>query len=994
MKRESNTMKMIVMRAAMMLLLAVLTTATTWAELTTEVTTIPDGNVGGTATVDGPTVTITVYDGYCLKKLMWDNGTSTLTIPSISDDAVKIITLPQAEGIVYVTFAQKTDDVRVRFNTKGVGTSPATQDLKLGDKVTRPTPDPTDEYNDFINWYRGSRTKPYDFNTVLSSDDLTYSPDIDAYSLTLNAKWKQNWNVQIKFNLNEHGGDYFPDQYRILGEKAIVPVPAPTDPAYTFVGWYKDKKGTQPYDFDTTLDAGSLTYNETTKTYSMTLYAKWEASVTWAVSKSAGSDVEDVLTISGTGAMLDYSSYKTCPWYSYRNQIKTIIIGEGVTHIGARAFQHLENVTSDITIPASVTSIGEYAFDYLSKKVSGIHIATATGSQLAEIGGSAFRNTNASIDLSQSDKLATIKKNVFYKTTKNVTLPSSVTTIIKGAISSFLGDHVYIPIPEHKILTVNGTDFYESDNLLPYRRADLKSYKKKVITLAITDFRTYNITTDGIVETYYNEGAVQITKARAGETVTLSWGGWALPKGTYVSGFTVTKAGGGTVEAKPNEDNTDYTFIMPAEDVTVSTLLALQEEYRLDLTQETQVVIPETLLMLMNTTLGYGNYDETLGNFCIDVNRDGKPDLELTQPAAEEEEDETPSGDEEEEETDPFADKYTVKRLAGADDVTTNYHLTFVYPQAYRYNKVLIVLGTGYPEEEQPVLEPLDDGFDNSSTLAEWAGDGKTHNVIILERTLWRDGNWNTLSLPFDVTIAGSALDFDGVEARPLSSASISGTTLTLNFGSSVTTLEAGVPYIIKWTAAAQNIVKPAFLGVSIPSMGTIDPEADPEPVVKAFFASKGYDTNVSGVTTDERVRFLGTYGSTTFTDEDKSILFLGASNTLYYPQPALTDPSQPWSETNPWKNPTIGAFRAYFKIGDDATAARALTDFNMNFSDGAECGDAISDGSEGTGICPAATKEIADRTGAWYDLSGRKLQVEPTQKGIYVKNGRKFIVK
>ena len=34
----------------------------------------------------------------------------------------------------------------------------------------------------------------------------------------------------------------------------------------------------------------------------------------------------------------------------------------------------------------------------------------------------------------------------------------------------------------------------------------------------------------------------------------------------------------------------------------------------------------------------------------------------------------------------------------------------------------------------------------------------------------------------------------------------------------------------------------------------------------------------------DARVRFLGTYASQSFSGEDKSILFLGAANTLFYP--------------------------------------------------------------------------------------------------------------
>ena len=71
------------------------------------------------------------------------------------------------------------------------------------------------------------------------------------------------------------------------------------------------------------------------------------------------------LTIQGQGAMDDYSSYLSVPWYSYRENIKTVIIEEGVTRIGEDAFYHCSGLTS-VTIPNSVTSIGQSAFSSCS----------------------------------------------------------------------------------------------------------------------------------------------------------------------------------------------------------------------------------------------------------------------------------------------------------------------------------------------------------------------------------------------------------------------------------------------------------------------------------------------------------------------------------------------------------------------------------------------------------------------------------------------------
>ena len=65
------------------------------------------------------------------------------------------------------------------------------------------------------------------------------------------------------------------------------------------------------------------------------------------------------LTISGDGAM--ETEHQDTPWYSYRDDIQTVIIEEGVISIGEYAFLECSNLTS-VTIPSSVTLIGGAAF--------------------------------------------------------------------------------------------------------------------------------------------------------------------------------------------------------------------------------------------------------------------------------------------------------------------------------------------------------------------------------------------------------------------------------------------------------------------------------------------------------------------------------------------------------------------------------------------------------------------------------------------------------
>ncbi len=77
-------------------------------------------------------------------------------------------------------------------------------------------------------------------------------------------------------------------------------------------------------------------------------------------------DDKGVLTISGIGDMNNYIfsysiSSSSVPWFSYRTNIKIVVIENGVTSIGSSAFYNCESLTS-ITIPDNVKSIGANAF--------------------------------------------------------------------------------------------------------------------------------------------------------------------------------------------------------------------------------------------------------------------------------------------------------------------------------------------------------------------------------------------------------------------------------------------------------------------------------------------------------------------------------------------------------------------------------------------------------------------------------------------------------
>ena len=246
-----------------------------------------------------------------------------------------------------------------------------------------------------------------------------------------------------------------------------------------------------------------------------------------------------------------------------------------------------------------------------------------------------------------------------------------------------------------------------------------------------------------------------------------------------------------------------------------------------------------------------------------------------------------------------------------------------------------------------PVMVLADKG-DNSAVLTE--NDSKQWTVGIEGRTLYLDGKWNTICLPFDYNIS----EFRDVVARELTAASINGTTLSLTFSDSIKTLKAGTPYIIKFekaedydeaSVATRDLTDPVFEDVTIDN------------------TDNSFDTG-SG---DTRVRFLCTYDAVTFTNDNKTgVLLLGGDNKLRYAG----------------NGAKMGAFRAYFKIGEDGGASARVTSFNIDFGEGE---------SETTGIT-VVSGSPAD-TGVWYDLQGRKLQGKPTAKGLYIVNGKTVVL-
>ena len=141
--------------------------------------------------------------------------------------------------------------------------------------------------------------------------------------------------------------------------------------------------------------------------------------VTWTLT------ADGTLTISGTGAMTDYTYDSRSPWYSCRTYIKRVVMQQGVTSIGDHAFWDCSGLTS-VTIPDGVTSIGGDAFSGCAALTS----VTIPGS-VTSIGGGAFSGCTSLTSVAIPSSVTEIGGSAFSGCTglTSVTIPDSVTSI-------------------------------------------------------------------------------------------------------------------------------------------------------------------------------------------------------------------------------------------------------------------------------------------------------------------------------------------------------------------------------------------------------------------------------------------------------------------------------------------------------------------------------------------------------------------------------------
>jgi hypothetical protein len=253
----------------------------------------------------------------------------------------------------------------------------------------------------------------------------------------------------------------------------------------------------------------------------------------------------------------------------------------------------------------------------------------------------------------------------------------------------------------------------------------------------------------------------------------------------------------------------------------------------------------------------------------------------------------------------------------------------------------------------------LYDDLDNQDVIEE--NDGEVVNVTLSGRKLYKDGTWNTLCLPFnteltDVLAEATLMELDTEAGSYEHMTGYENGTLYLNF-KPADTIEAGKPYIIRWTNASEVIDNPVFEGVTIVG----------EQAGSVTSTDNGGNTG--------SVTFVGLYAPEEIFTTEKTNLYMGADNTVYYP----------WSDD--MTSFKVNAFRAYFKLnnglvcGEPIQEGAGINTYVLNFGNG------------GTNMIENSI--INDNgEGAWYTVDGRKLNNRPTVKGVYINHGRKIVIR
>ena len=140
---------------------------------------------------------------------------------------------------------------------------------------------------------------------------------------------------------------------------------------------------------------------------------------------------DGMLSITGSGAMYDYTAEALAPWYGQLANITTINLPDGLTSIGAWAFYDCDAISS-ISIPNTVTAIGNEAFYHCSSLTS-LSIPDA----VTTLGYEALANCTLLTNVSLGSSIMTIGDYAFSY------CPALAKMTLKSETPPTIGDYIF-----------------------------------------------------------------------------------------------------------------------------------------------------------------------------------------------------------------------------------------------------------------------------------------------------------------------------------------------------------------------------------------------------------------------------------------------------------------------------------------------------------------------------------------------------------------------
>ena len=243
-------------------------------------------------------------------------------------------------------------------------------------------------------------------------------------------------------------------------------------------------------------------------------------------------------------------------------------------------------------------------------------------------------------------------------------------------------------------------------------------------------------------------------------------------------------------------------------------------------------------------------------------------------------------------------------------------------------------------ETKVPVV--LDEN-DNSNTFEE----NKDVNVTI-KRTFYKDGDWNTLCLPFDVSEEEVKTAFgDDAKLRQVDEANSKGNTVAFTEANAI---KAGVPYLIKFDKVAENADQP-----------------------------QEFNHTFEGVTLKKKVEYIAL--------ADMDIIFAGSYSAFtpenFLKESDVCDVVASMAAANTLKKvnagTTIKGLRAVFCLASSVQPQAVKV---------------IIDGTA-TGIGDLHVDGTTVANGRVYNLNGQCVgtSLEGLKAGVYIQNGKKVII-